>query len=554
MDNSAAQPKSGDNPARKPTKGRSARRLDPSRLPALYTLVVGTALVIMDATIANVATPVVLRDLKMTSAQVEWMTAIYSLVFAALLLTVGRIGDLYGRRKIFIAGMVVFVIGSVLAGASVNGTMLITARFIEGIGAAMVMPTALSTLNVMFVGRDRSIAFATYGAVIGGMAAVGPLVGGWLATDVTWRWAFWLNIPFALLVIFGAFRFLPENSEEGAHGLDYVGAILSAIGMGGLVFGLIQGQFYGWWLQKDGAVSPVPFVFVIGIIALIGFVVVERSRRKAGKTVLLDLVLFRIKTFRFGAITALIVALGEYGLLFVLPLLLQNALGFTALGTGWLIFALAIGTFLISAFVPNIAHHLSARTIVRIGVAIEAVALFGLGLSLSADISGWGIAAWLFLYGIGTGMTSSQLTNIVLSEVPAAESGQASGAQSTARQIGSAFGIAIMGAILLAVLGSSTRQALEDQNVPTVEVTEVTDAVTGSDGSVIRDLKLNPRTSEQGVAAADALVEASKIVVFSAAGALVVGLLATLAIPRPRKLDAVQQETLPETTTATSSE
>ncbi|MFT2817456.1 MFS transporter [Leifsonia sp. A12D58] len=526
-------------------RGRSARHLDPAKLPALYTIVVGVALVIMDSTIANVATPVVLRDLKMNSSQVEWMTAIYSLVFAALLLTVGRVGDLYGRRRVFVSGMIVFLIGSVLAGSAVSGEMLISARFIEGVGAAMIMPTALSTLNVMFVGRDRSIAFATYGAVIGGMAAVGPLVGGWLATDVTWRWAFWLNIPFAVLVLIGAFLFLKENSEEGAHGLDVGGAVLSAIGMGGIVFGLIEGQFYGWFVQKDGSVSPVPFAFGIGIVALIWFILLERSRRRAGKTVLLDLTLFRIKTFRFGATTSLIIALGEYGLLFVLPLLLQNALGFSALGTGWLIFALAIGTFFISALVPNLAHHLSTRTIVRIGVAIEAVALFGLGLSISADITGWGIAAWLFIYGIGTGMTTSQLTNIVLSEVPEAESGQASGAQSTGRQIGSAFGIAIMGAILLAVLGSSTRASLEDQNLPTAQVTKITDAVTASDGSIIPQLKANPETAKQGQAAADALIDASKLVALTGSGVLVLGLITTLAIPRPRKLDAIQQETLP---------
>ena len=234
----------------KKPRGPSARHLDRARVPALATIVLGVALVIMDATIVNVAEPVVLRDLSMTSVQIEWMTAVYSLVFAALLLTIGRIGDLYGRRRIFASGLVVFMIGSVLAGSAVNGNMLVASRFIEGIGAAMILPTALSTLNVMFVGRDRSIAFATYGAVLGGMAAVGPLVGGWLATDVTWRWAFWVNIPLAILALLGSFRFLKENSEPGAHGLDYLGAVLSAIGMGGIVFGLIEGQFYGWVVQK----------------------------------------------------------------------------------------------------------------------------------------------------------------------------------------------------------------------------------------------------------------------------------------------------------------
>jgi MFS family permease len=168
---------------------------------ALATIALGTSLIIMDATIVNVALPVVIRDLDLTANQAEWMNAIYSLTFAALLLTVGHLGDLRGRRLLFAGGMVVFMLASVLAGSAQGAVVLIGARLLQGIGASAILTTTLSTMNSIFRGRERGIAFAVYGSTIGGMAAVGPLVGGWLATDVSWRWAFWLNIPFGLLVL-----------------------------------------------------------------------------------------------------------------------------------------------------------------------------------------------------------------------------------------------------------------------------------------------------------------------------------------------------------------
>ena len=173
---------------------------------ALLTIGFGVSLVIMDATIVNVALPTVIADLDLTATEAQWMNAVYSLVFAALLITVGRIGDLYGRRRLFLIGMVVFTLASVVAGLSVTALMLIGARLVQGIGAAMILPSTLSSLNALFTGRRRTIAFAIYGSAIGGMAAVGPLIGGWLATDVSWRWAFWLNIPVGLLVMLGIWR------------------------------------------------------------------------------------------------------------------------------------------------------------------------------------------------------------------------------------------------------------------------------------------------------------------------------------------------------------
>ena len=255
---------------------------------ALLTIGFGVSLVIMDATIVNVALPVVIEDLSLTATEAQWMNAVYSLVFAALLITVGRIGDLEGRRLLFLIGMVVFMLASVVAGLSVNGPMLIAARLVQGIGAAMILPSTLSSLNALFVGHARVIAFAVYGSAIGGMAALGPLLGGWLATDYSWRWAFWLNIPVGLLVVVGIVRALPETRDPKATpSRDLLGVAM--FGMGAIVFGLIEAETHGWWRTDTGSLSPVPFVLAAGVLSMVAFVLHERRRARAGIPVLVDL-------------------------------------------------------------------------------------------------------------------------------------------------------------------------------------------------------------------------------------------------------------------------
>jgi MFS family permease len=364
------------------------------------------------------------------------------------------------------------------------------------------------------------------------MAAVGPLVGGWLTTYVTWRWAFWINVPVGLVVIAGILLFVPETRDEDTpRGLDIPGVVMSALGLGGIVFALIEGQNYGWWRQDSGAISPVPIAMAGGVLLMAAFVRSQRVRGLAGRPVLVDLGLLGVRSFRYGAIAALIVALGEFGLLFTLPLLLQNALGFSALGTGWLIVSLAVGTFFISGMTPQLTRRLGGRAVVRMGLGTEAFAVAGLTVTLSASISGWLIAAWLFTYGIGVGMATAQLTSVILAEIPVAESGQASGLQSTFRQLGSALGVAILGTLLITTLGRSTTASLEAAGAPPAVVSQVGDAVSGSAGAVIPSLQANPATAAYGDAASDAMIHASKVTTGVASVVIGLGLAATLALP-----------------------
>jgi len=499
---------------------------------AMATLSLGVSLVIMDATIVNVALPVVIDDLGLDASGAQWMNAIYSLVFASLMLTVGRFGDLYGRKRLYAVGLVTFMLASLAAGAAVSPEMLIAARLVQGLGAAMVLPSTLSTLNAMFQGRARGIAFAIWGSTIGGMAAVGPLVGGWLATDVSWRWAFWLNIPFGLLALLGIARTIDETRDPTLRrGSDIPGVLLSSIGLGGIVFGLIEGGYYGWWRGAGGDVSPVPFAIVGGMLLLVAFVIVERRRVRQDKVVLVDLGLLKIRSFRFGIIAALIVALGEFGLLFTLPLLLQGALGYTALGTGWIVLWLALGTFLVSGATPRLAARLGPTAVVRVGLLLEAIAIGGLALTLSTSLSGAVIAAWLFVYGIGVGMATAQLTSVILVDVPLAESGQASGFQTTIRQLGSALGVALLGGLLIATMTSQTRAGLADSGLGDAEQERVVSIVHDSAGAAIPGLAADPATADAVPRAEQALVDASRITTGIAAGVLVLGVVATFALP-----------------------
>ncbi len=515
-----------------PSQVEAQDRIDRRGWVALICIALGVSIVIMDATIVNVALPVVINDLGLTAADAQWINAAYSLVFAASLLTLGRMGDLYGRRRLFISGMALFMVASTVAGASAGSGVLIASRFVQGLGAAMIVPSTLSTINALFTGRARTIAFAVWGSAIGGMAAIGPLVGGWLATDASWRWAFWLNIPVGLIVLAGIIRTVPETRDPSTEpGRDPLGVAMSALGMGAIVFALIESQWFGWW-RNDGSISPVPIALLSGAVLVGGFVAVERRRAAAGHHVLIDLRLFTLPTFRAGVIAAMIVALGEFGLLFTLPLLLQGTLGYSALGTGAIIVALALGTFMISGTLPQLSGRMSQRAIVQTGLALEALAIAGLALTLSTAISTWTLCALLFTYGLGVGMATAQLTSLLLSDVPRNQSGQASGIQSAIRQLGSALGVALLGGLLINRLTSATSHNLAALHLPGTAAARITAAVRDSAGIAIAGLQAQPAAQAAAHAAADAMVAASRTTLWAAAAALALGLILTLALPR----------------------
>ena len=516
------------------------------RWVGLVFISLGVALIIVDSTIVNVAIPSIINDIGITSTQAQWVQEIYTLVFAALLLVGGRLADQYGRRRLFLLGTVIFAGASVLAALAGDGTQLIAARAVQGLGGALMLPTSLSLLNANFRGRDRGVAFGIWGATIGGTAALGPLLGGWLTTSYSWRWAFGINIPLGLLVIAGLLLLVPESKDpSGQRGADWFGAVLSAIGFGGIVFGLIEGRTYGWlattkpltvgsWYWQ-WSVSPVAVAFVIGFAALTVFVAVERRRNRRGQVSMLDLNLFSIKSFRNGNIAAAIVSLGEFGILFSLPLWFQNVIGYTAFQTGLALLALAGGSFLASGLTAPIGRKRGTIFIVRLGIVLEIIGIGGLAIFLRPDSTWLTTTPLLLIYGIGVGFATAQLTGVVLTDVPLARSGEGSGIQSTSRQVGSALGIAILGTVLFATLGARYDAALADLGVSEAQRVQLVDAVKDSAGAAIPGLAANPGTAAAAEPARVAFTAASRVAALTAAGFLVIGLVASLSLGNPRR-------------------
>ncbi|MEO7447635.1 MAG: DHA2 family efflux MFS transporter permease subunit, partial [Humibacillus sp.] len=483
----------------------SARGGTRRRWFALVAISVAVALIIVDSTIVNVAVPAIVADLGLSSSQVQWVQESYTLVFAATLLIWGTLADRIGRRRMLLIGVAVFVVASGLAVAATSGETLIGARILQGFGGAMILPTTLSLINVGFTGRERGIAFAVWGSTIGGMVAVGPLLGGWLTTSFSWRWAFGINLPLGLLIIGGILLFVDESRAEQDLGIDVVGALLSALTFAMLAFGLIEGRTYGWWGTTKPfelgpwtwtwSLSPVPVAFAIMLLAGAVFLARTVRRTAAGLPTLFRFDLFGIRSFRNGNIAALIVSLGEFGIVLSLPLWLQNVLGYSAFQTGLVLLGLAIGSFAASGLSAALSSRLAPSSMVRAGIVAEIVGVAGLGLVISPTTSWLAVVPCLFVYGFGVGLATAQLTGVVLVDVPVQRSGEGSGLQSTARQIGSALGIAVLGTVLFTTAGARLDSGLADLGVPAPARTGIVTAVVDSAGGAIPGLAANPSTA-----------------------------------------------------------
>ena len=529
-----------------------------NRWIGLVFISMAISLVIIDGTIVNTIFPKVIEALKLTSTQIQWVQESYVLVFASLLLVWGSVADRIGRKRLLIIGIAIFVVASVWAGFSTDANAMILARILQGIGGSMVLPTTLSLVNANFQGKERGIAFAVWGATIGGMVAVGPVLGGWLATsfgDDGWRLAFNINLPLGVIVIAGLAWWVSESKQEHREGgIDFVGAGISVIMFLTLVFGLIEGRVYGWWLVTKNqfvigdfkwateGISVIPISLAISAVSFVAFVLWERARDRAHKNVILDLDLFKIRSFRNGSIAALIISMGEFGILFAIPLWLQNVQGLSPIDSGLVLLWLAGGSFVASGIAGGLSGKIRPVTAVRAGVVLETLAVAGIAFFATPDAT-WGtFAPFLFIYGLGIGLATAQLTGVIMVDVPMAKTGQGSGSQSTVRQIGSALGIAVLGTFLFSVTTSSVNANLDklttppqgfylpvDPANPMGPKVSLTDAVVDSAGGVIPVVK-PIFGNEVATAAADGFTAGVSGSAWAAAGFLALGAISTIGL------------------------
>lgn len=431
-------------------------------------------IIVLDTTLLNVSLGTIVRDLHTTIQSLQWVITAYSLTLAALTITGGRFGDLFGRKRMFMVGAVIFAVGSFLASVSHSVGMLIAGEaIIEGIGAALMMPATASLLVSTYRGRDRALALGVWGGMAAAGSAIGPVVGGYLTSHYSWRWGFRINVLVAALLLLGSIVIKEARDKEERPTIDLWGVFLSAGGLVGIVFALIESSTYGWWTaQSDfsmfgiawgtGGISVVPLAMLVGIFLLIMFFMWEQHMVKRSRTPLVSMKLFTNKQFTTGALLSAVVAIGQIGVIFGLPIFLQGVRGLDALHTGYALLPMSVGLFVMAPTGGFLTKFFKPKRIVQTGFAINVLALLALRQVITVSAGPGHLFVPLLLYGMGMGLCFSQLSNITLSAVSVQESGEASGVNNTLRQIGSSLGTAVIGTILIASIGNGLVRGVRD--------------------------------------------------------------------------------------------
>ncbi len=397
-------------------------------------------MIMLDNTIVNVALPSIGRGLKVNVSQLEWVVNAYTLSFAVLMLTGGRIADLYGRRLVFAAGLTLFSLSSLVCGLAPSAAVLIGARTFQGAGGALMMPATLSIITNAFPARERGTAIGIWAGVSGSALAIGPLLGGLLTEHLGWRWIFFVNVPVGAVALVAAFALIVESrSGTKERSLDLKGLLTSAAGLLALIYALIEGNRYGW-----GSVTILGLFFAAAVL-LAAFVALElRSLHP-----MLDLGLFRKRTFTGANIAALLVSLAMFGIFFFVSLYMQNILGYTPVHTGLVFLPMTMLVVISAPLAGKVTDKSGPRWPISIGMLLLTVALLlfsrlGMGASFTDLLPG------MLIGGLGMGTAMGPMTTAALSIAPIDEAGVVSGVVTTSRQVGGALGVALMGAIVAA--------------------------------------------------------------------------------------------------------
>lgn len=445
----------------------------------LVVIALAVAIIIIDTTLLNVSLRNIVEDLNSNFTDIQWVITLYTLVLSAFTITGGRLGDLYGRKKMFMLGAVLFAIGSFVASISHNiGMLLVGESIVEGIGAALMMPAAASLILTNYEGKDRAVAFAIFGAIAGASSALGPILGGWLTSSFSWRWGFRINIAVVIVLLIGSVLIKESRDLGEKKELDLVGVGLTSVGLLSLVFGIIESSSYGWWRAlKPWTLGSFTFDFfglsitpvAIGLgLLLLGIFVWDQLRREAkGHTPLVSMRMFKNRQFVSGMLVNTALSLTMTGLIFVFPIYYQSVHGLDAFHTGLSLFPLSLTVFIISPLSLFIARKARPKTMIIAGLVLTSLALLTMIFMLKPDSPASVLLPGLVLFGAGMGLIFSQVNNLALSAVSADLAGEASGVNNTMRQVGASFGAAIIGAALFtSIAGTITANIQSDIQIP----------------------------------------------------------------------------------------
>ena len=408
----------------------------------LVVLTTGFFMILLDTTIVNVAIPAMSAGLNTTFDQILWVLNAYILVYAVLLITAGRLGDLFGQRALFAIGLFVFTIASALCGLSQNVGELIAARIIQGVGGALLTPQTLSIITSLFPPERRGAAFGVWGGVAGLATVTGPTVGGALITYIDWRWIFFINVPIGIAALIATFVIIPDLRPGRSHGLDVVGVILATAGLFAIVFSLIEGQRYSWGEFAYGV--TIPEIILAGVALIVVFIIWERFQAEP----LVPLSLFAERNFAVANWIAAAISFGLLGLILPITIYLQSARGFSALAAGLTLAPMSLTSMVVAPVAGRMADRIGGKYILTTGIS-----LFTIGFGTFAFVAGPD-STWLtfvlpaIIAGAGMGMTFAPMTTVAMRNIAPRVAGAASGVLNTTRQLGAAIGSAVMGALL----------------------------------------------------------------------------------------------------------
>jgi EmrB/QacA subfamily drug resistance transporter len=399
-------------------------------------------MIMLDNTVVNVALPSIQRDLQADLSELEWIVTGYALTFASLMLVGGKVADAYGRRLIFVVGIVVFTVASFLCGVADSSEMLIGARVLQGAGAALMNPATLSIIAATFPPRERGTAIGIWAGTSALALAIGPLVGGLITEHLDWSWIFFVNIPIGVLGIVASYLFIDESRDETHTSLDLPGLVTSGVGLFALTYALIEANTYGWTSAR------IVGAFVLAAVLLVSFVVLERRRRDP----MLPLDLFRSGTYTGSNLVVLLVALAMFGVFFFVSLYMQNVLGYSAVQAGAAFLPMTILIILVAPIAGKTSDRVGSRGLMTVGMVLIAVQLV-LFSRLGEDATFWNLLPALMLGGVGMALTMTPSAAAATRSVPVEKAGVGSAVLNSARQVGGTMGIAVIGAIMAAEAG-----------------------------------------------------------------------------------------------------